>query len=197
MLNFQENLLRDELDQLPAQSRVAFAASCAQRLVGAYHRFAAETRQPNGARLDRAVDYVWAHILGAQEKETTEILLGAVMALIPQGDAPGWTPLTAYAEDAVSSVAYCLRCLLTSDSQEAAWAARRVYEALDAFVISRDNITPGAPGAEESILSDPVIQAELKRQIRDVADLKAVGRSLSAGFLKSLRERSGAESYTF
>ncbi|MEX0677019.1 MAG: DUF416 family protein [Pirellulales bacterium] len=194
MLKFQEQVLKHDLDRLPPRSRVAFAASCAQRLADVYHRFLANSgRNDRSAACDAALDYAWTHILTSPEVATTDRLLAEVMALIPDQDAPGWTPLTAYAEDALSALAYCLQCLQSADAQEAAWAARRVYEALDYFVTSRDNISPSEPGAEMRVLGDSVIQAELERQARDIADLSSAGDSLLRELLDNLRQRSAAE----
>jgi hypothetical protein len=193
VLEFQEQLLKEELSQLPPSSRVAFAASCAQRLVSVYHEYVAQTDPPSGARLDHALEYVWTHLLTCPNEERTQRVLADVMALIPDEETPGWTPLTPYAEDATSALAYSLRCLLSGDAQEAAWAARRVYEALDEFVVSRDDISPSDPGAEYGILRDPVIQAELERQKRDISDLRSAGKSPSPRLIECLRVRSFAE----
>ena len=114
-------------------------------------------------------------------------------AFLPDQDAPGWTPLTAYAEDALSALAYCLQCLRSPDAQEAAWAARRVYEALDYFVTTRDNISPDEPGGDVRVLGDSVIQAELERQARDITDLSRAGDSLPQELLDNLRQRSLVE----
>lgn len=194
MLKFHEQSLKQELDQLPRRSRVAFAASCAQRLVSVYHSFAAKSGQAGRANLvEHAMDYIWAHILAVPEKETAVRQLANVMALLPDEDAPGWTPLTAYAENALSAMAYCLQCLQSGDAQDATWAARHVYDALDQLVTSRDKISPSEPGAEARILCDIAIQAELERQARDIADLSAAGDFLSPELLDSLRRRSAAE----
>jgi hypothetical protein len=42
-------------------------------------------------------------------------------------------------------------------------------------------------------LGDSVVQAELKRQARDIDDLGDAGKSLSQEFLDKLRGRSAAE----
>lgn len=81
------------------------------------------------------------------------------MALIPDQDAPGWTPLTAYGEDGLSVLAYCVSCLQSEEAQDAAWAARRVYEALDYFVTNRDEFSPNDSAADTRVLSDSVVQA--------------------------------------
>ncbi len=194
MLKFEEQSLKHELDQMPPRLRTAFAASCAQRLVGVYRTFLAKRGQADRANLcDDAINYVWTHILAPPETTTTSRLLAEVMSLIPDQDAPGWTPLTAYSEDALSALAYCLRTLQSADVQDAAWAARRVYEALDYFVNIRDDISPNEPGAEMRVLSDSVVQAELERQARDIADLNAAGDFLSRELLDRLRQRSVAQ----
>ncbi len=194
MLNFQEHVLKRQLDRLPPQARVAFAASCAQRLASVYRTFVGKVAPVDGANLfDQGPSYVWAHILATPEEATTAQLLANVMAVIPDDDAPDWTPLTPYAEDALAALAYCLRCLQSADVQVAACAARRVYEALDYFVISRDDVSPSDLGAETRVLSDPAIQAELERQARDFADLSSQGNSLSRELIDNLRRRSMAE----
>ena len=132
------------------------------------------------------------HILTSPKEVTTDRLLAQVIGLIPDQDAPGWTPLTAYAEDALSALAYSLQCLRSADAQEAVWAARRVYEALDYFVTTRDNISPDEPGGEQRVIGDSGIQAELQRQARDISDLMVAGDSLSQELLDNLRRRSVA-----
>jgi len=194
MLKFEELSLKRELDRLPPRFRVAFAASCAQRLSSIYRSFLVQRGQTDRAdHCDDALNYVWIHILTTPEMSTTDRLLAEVMALIPDQDAPGWTPLTAYGEDALSALAYCLRCLQSGNAQEAAWAAGRAYEALDYFVTIRDDISPNELGAEARVLSDPLIQAELERQALDIADLRSTGESLSQELLATLRQRSVAE----
>jgi uncharacterized protein YjaG (DUF416 family) len=194
MLKFQEQVLKQDLERLPRRARVAFAASCAQRLVDVYRRFLAESGQADRAAVcDGALEYVWTHILTSPERGTTKGLLADVMALIPDQDAPSWTPLTAYVDDALSALAYCLSCLQSGDAQEAAWAARRVYEALDYLVTTRDNVSPADPSAEMRVLCDSAIQVELERQARDLDDLRSCGDSLSQALLDSLRQRSANE----
>jgi hypothetical protein len=193
MLQFNEQSLKDTIHQMPRGPRVAFAASCAQRLQAVLHSFVSDTASVAQAKVfDQALDYVWLHTLAPHEPDTTRQLYAEVLALIPDEDDIEWTPTIPYVDDALSAVAYCLRCLETGEPQEAVWAARRVYEAIDHFVISRDDLVPSQPSAEAGILADPLIQAELERQARDIAELSALP-ALSEELVNRLRRRSTFE----
>ena len=194
MLIFQEPVLREQLERLPPCSRVIFAASCAQRLAHAFYAFARQNRQDDLLKLfDNALNYAWMHVFGTPESETINQLITDVMESIPDEDAPGWTLLSPYADDALSAVVYCLRCLQSGHAQEAAWAARRVYEALDHFVRYKENVSSSDPEVEMRISSNTVIQKELQRQARDITDLHSAGHSLPQEFIDKLRRRSVAE----
>jgi hypothetical protein len=97
------------------------------------------------------------------------------MSSIPQEDEGPWIEQQAAAEDAGAALAYALRCRKTGESQEAAWAARCCYEALDHFVINRDDIDTNEAGAEAVVVADPLVQAELIRQQRDLEVLRLHG----------------------
>lgn len=192
MLKFNQQLLKQALEQMPVCSRVAFAASCAQRLVSVYHRYLAQIEQAGRASdCDRGLEYVWAHILTVPQTDVVQLMLADVMSLIPDQDAPGWTPLTAYGEDSLAALAYCLSSLLSGDSQEAVWAAVRVYEALDYFVDLRDR--DDASFTEARVLADPLIQTEFARQARDLEELRQLGDALTQAFLDDLQRRSAQE----
>lgn len=191
MLRFQECVLRQDLDRLPPRSRAAFAACCAQRLYDVGRRFL--VKDGLAARADfyhAAIECAWNHILVSPDKARIARLLPEVMALIPDEDAPGWTQVDAYGGDALSALAYCLRCMQSGDAQEAAWAAQCIYESLDYYVNSVNEISPNEPAAEIVILENPAIQAELERQTRDLADLSSAGDLLSQDLLDNLRKRS-------
>jgi hypothetical protein len=117
--------------------------------------------------------------------------LNRCMALIPQEDEGPWINEQAYAEDAASAVAYALRARRAGESQEAAYAARVAYEALDHHVINRLGIKDDA-----HVLAHPVVQAELARQHRDLDVLLGADADL-AELLARLRDRASAEAAIF
>jgi hypothetical protein len=91
--------------------------------------------------------------------------------LIPPED-DGWDDVErAYAEDAAAALGYAFRARMTGDPQEAAWASRRAYEAIDHFVQGKSS---GTTLDDAAILSHPLVQSELARQERDLNDLAAM-----------------------
>ena len=118
--------------------------------------------------------------------------IDACMALIPREDDGPWFTEQASAEDAGASVGYALRCRQSGQAQEAAWAARRAYEALDHYVINRGDIDTNKPGAEERVLGHPAVQGELARQRRDLDEALA-GDMDARDLAARLRERAVME----
>ena len=54
------------------------------------------------------------------------------------------------------------------DAQEAAWPARRAYEAADQAAIRMLSVQPGLPDTEEKKLAHECVQRELVRQRNDL-----------------------------
>jgi hypothetical protein len=89
---------------------------------------------------------------------------------------------------------YAYRCRQNEEAQEAAWAARHAYEAIDNWVINREDIDISERGAEQRVLSHPLVQAELARQRRDLEELLGVrDEGAVADALVRLRDRAKAE----
>jgi hypothetical protein len=119
------------------------------------------------------------------------------MALTPQEDGvQPWTQEATNAQNAGMAVAYALRTRLTGEAQEAAWAARVAYEALDNFVINKEDIDTSKPGSELRVLSHPLMQAEFERQERDLRELLASGHRI-VEIVQRLRERARSDATLF
>jgi uncharacterized protein YjaG (DUF416 family) len=189
---FDEQQLRAHLTALSRHSRVAFSAACAQRLLPVYESYRVQSNATGANEAAAMLERVWGDLAGSPlSPEDLQILIDRGMAIIPHEDADEWLPGQAAAEDAAAALAYALRCRQNGEAQEAAWAARRVYEALDYFVIERDDIDTNLPGAEDRVLDDPLIQKELDRQQRDIDELLLVGPD--QGVYARLRRRAEAE----
>jgi hypothetical protein len=168
-------------------------------MMPAYGHFAEICGRGDPAELESILDQLWRDILGENRMrgEDLQAALTACMRLIPREDEGAWIPEQAAAEDGASAVAYAVRCRQCGDANEAAWAGRRAYEALDHFVATRDRIGADNPHAEQSALSHPIVQAELLRQERDLDDLGAPDTQDGIKPIVSVRERARGEASMF
>lgn len=196
-LHFNEMNLVNELAALPARLRVAFAAACAERLLPAYARFSTKTGRGDPAKLGAIIDRVW-HDIGGDKMKADEVSasIELCMTLIPQESDGLWVPEQAAAEDAGAAVAYALRCRQRDDAQEAMWAARRAYEALDDFVTTQERIDTNQPGGEERVISHALVQDELARQRRDLDELLCASDADIVSVADRLKRRARADAQT-
>jgi hypothetical protein len=196
-MTYDEGALKSSLDHLPAKLQSVFAALCAERLAPAYPPFAMRNRRPP-MQLAKLLAKLWQDLLGlAMTREDLQASLDESVALVPDDDDT-FVGVPFYASDAAAAVAYAFSARLTGDAQEAAWAARRAYEALDHFV------TPAyEPGIEPapihmSLIAHPLVEEELARQRRDLKELRTLsGAPLSKAILQELRARAQTEAYAF
>ena len=191
-LRYDEAANVRKLHRLPPRLRVAFALLPAIRLLPAYRRYHERTGQGDPDALRALVEGLWQD-LGTGEMGAADLQggLDRCMALMPE-EEEGWDAETQpQAEDAVAAAAYAWRARSTGEAQEAAWAGRRAYEALDQFVAS---LAAEPQVSAESILAHPLVQAELGRQQRDLETLAGLAREADPlSGLTGLRRRSEQE----
>lgn len=199
ILRFDERELLAQLKQLPNQSRVAFAAACAERQLPNYANFSKVTGPGDPSLLARILNRIWEDIEGnSATDDELQKKLTLCMALLPNDEAEG-SEQRAYANDAVASVAYTIRARLTGNCQEALWAARRAYEALDHYIIARFNPIIVERDAEIPIVAHPLVQTELRRQRADLSQLQeaAGDQAKERQIVVNLRNRSQTEAALF
>jgi len=195
ILRFNEESLKTDLNRIAVRLRVVFAAAVAERLLPAYVTFSHKTGRGNPHLLTEILDRLWRDIDGIKmDPEELQQNIDLSMELIPQEDEIPWIPDQAWAEDAAVAVVYALCTRQNGKSQESAWAAGRAYEALDDFITTQEDIDPDSAGAEERILSNPLIQAEFMRQQRDLRELVAVDLQDVSALAQKIRQRAKAES---
>ncbi|CAD85170.1 DUF416 family protein [Nitrosomonas europaea] len=197
-IEFSESKLKEILDQLPIEAQSAFAASCAQRIFTCYVEYArvAKSKKVDLDAYSEAISYVWnAVIAGNHDAIILNGLLERCMAVLPS-EEDAWESGTPYAEDAAAAIIYSLRSLASGCPQEAIWAAKRVYEAVDNFVVNTYNVNTNATDGEKFILDHPIVSNELSRQLRDLNEIinsKRDSESLKKT-IKIIMERSKSES---
>ena len=186
MLIYNETQLVRELDELPLPRRVAFAGACAERLLPAYATFHAKSKSGDPSFIEQALARLWADLAGDTiVGAALEQLITRCEALVPDEEDDTWIEESAYAQNAAAAVAYALRCRAKGNAQEAGWAARQVYEAIDQYVIRREGIDVNAREAEDGLRGHRLIQAELERQKRDLEDLQS-----SQANVEEIRQRA-------
>ena len=195
ILRFDEALLKRELSRMPVSLRVVFAAAIAERLLPIYAAFSRKTGRGDPQSLMEILERLWRDIDGIKmSSEELQQNIDLSMELAPDEDDEPWVPDQHWAEDAAAAVAYALCTRQNGKSQEAAWAARRAWEALDDFVTTQEDIDTDIPGEYERVLSNPLVQAELMRQQRDLSELVAADRKDVSAIAHKMRQRAKAES---
>jgi uncharacterized protein YjaG (DUF416 family) len=193
ILRYNEGSMMRDLDRMAVPFRVIFAAAVAERLLPAYVHFSHKTGSGSPNLLTEILERLWRDIQGIQmDPEELQQNIDLAMKLIPDGDdilIPGqeWT------DDPAAAVAYALLCRQNGKSQDSAWAAGRAYTALDEFVSNHEDIDPGVAGAEEQILSHPLVQDELMRQQRDLRELAAANLQDQSAVAQKIRQRAKTE----
>jgi uncharacterized protein YjaG (DUF416 family) len=176
---------------LRSEDRVAFALLCATRLLPQYRRFHEKTRRGDAGAVEELAERLWQHLTSTRMiLEDLERAVDRCMELIPNEDE-GWDEQSQpYAEDAAAALAYAHRAAVTGDAREAVWASRRAYEAMDHFA---GKSTVGSSYEEKARIQHPAVQAELSRQLRDIAELGQIDESNRVQSLERLRHRAEQE----
>ncbi|MCY3001214.1 MAG: DUF416 family protein [Planctomycetota bacterium] len=198
MLKFDEAALTSQLSQLSRKLRVIFAAACAERLAPAYRCFVSADGANHPNELERALQDVWDNPERTTSAYDSEEKIDALIELIPQEEnveAPR-SQAASNAESAGTAIVYALRTRLIGGPREAVWAARAAYEALDNFIINTEGISITTAEGESRVLMHPLLQAELRRQRRDLDELCSPTEP-SVAIVERLRARARADAHRF
>jgi uncharacterized protein YjaG (DUF416 family) len=194
VLHYEEARLVGDLSKLPPVARATFAAACAERMLALYRWFHERTGRGDPVVLEGALAALWTDLVGG-DSTGLEAQQNVAEELVPYED-DSWVDECAFAQHAAAAVAYAIRCRLTSEEQEAGWAARQVYEALDLWVTTRDDVDVNAAGVEDRITADPLIQAELARQQREIEQLREASDDQMAALASRIRKTAWVDGTT-
>lgn len=197
-LLYDEERLIQELNRLPVQLRVAFAAACVERVFPAYEHYLQQSGSKYEHDLRSLLQRLWLDLSGNSMKDfEIEEAIDNCMSVVERLNDSDWIEWQAAADGAATALCYALRCRKTGEPQEAAWAAQHLYEVLDDFVINREHIDTNQPGAERRVLAHPLIQAELARQRRTFEELLEADEANISRTVVRLQERAKAEAPLF
>jgi len=178
MVVFDRDSLKDRLEGVSHHCRVLFALSCAERLFPLYELFSERTSYGDSTCLRSTLDHLWESVLRGQTG-SKEPFLNDYESLVP-GEDSEYTPFNAIAENAVAALTYACRCQQTGDTASAVWTAVQGYEAVDYIANTLEGIDYRTPEGEALILKKEYVQAEIQRQLRDIAELEEVARDVVA-----------------
>ncbi|MFN8815382.1 MAG: DUF416 family protein [bacterium] len=187
-----DNLARQLLDLSP-RARMVFAACCAQRCACVYEQAVQIDRSEMCPCVHQALEYIWNQLSDLMDDDQGDELAEKLEALLSPDDPRVWRRTMAYIDDSITVCIYAIECLKAGGHQEAVWAgevARQcVWQIIDDY-LENESFTA------ESILkveSHSIVQRELARQERDVAELAASGSILTLEMIGRFRQRSKIE----
>jgi len=165
---FDAATLKGSLSRISQTSASAFAAAVVTRHVANYESFCRVAGPMPVVEYRKIVSRLWDAI-GSQsfERSSWQPTHDHIMSCFPPETEEAWL-YNALADDALASLAYAIRHVMSADPQEAVWSAQRAYDAVDQVTVAKLGISPGPAEAELAILSDPIVQRELGRQTRDL-----------------------------
>jgi len=165
---YDEPAILERLAALDQRSKTAFAASCAQRLLPLFERYARSVGASEMAsRLREIVSAAWDVAAGAEAD--VQAYQAEAEGMVPSVE-DGWTLETGYGQNAAAAAAYAIRTWLTDDPREAAWAARQVYELADYAVLQGNpELDLNAPGGKTQVLGSDIVQRALSALDRALA----------------------------
>jgi len=189
VLKFNRQLLKSRIEGLAPPCRFLFALCIAERLFPLYQLYCAraiQDRLVTGTQVLERVRYLestriqlWQ--MTHEDKEgRAEPFLNDYQSLIPAGDLVPASevdanPFSALAEFAILALHSACECRRTGDSECAVWAAESGgYAAVDYIAHSIEGMSYDSPEAESAILKKDYVQAELKRQRRDIKELATI-----------------------
>jgi uncharacterized protein YjaG (DUF416 family) len=168
---FNEQRVMARLSSLSARGRSVFAFSCSRRLFPGYLKWNNEILSKPDSRVEEVLSLAARELRNSSEDALFPSLASEVeplLDLMPTEDST-WSQALPVAEDAVACLAYTLRAMIGGDPQEAAWSARRAYEAADQLAILDLRKGTSEMPDESDLRAHPAVQAELARQEADFA----------------------------
>ena len=182
---------------MSSRSRAVFAIACATRLLPGYLDFCRDTGLGDPIWMSEIVDRVWRGLKGSEISVVDlheEILY--CEQLVPGEDQDFGSSLQERADDAAAAVTYALRCRQDGSEESAAWASRRAIETLDR-ALADGNFAEYALDDEDRLQSRSLIQAELRRQKRDIDELLMTTDDELPALISIAEPRAKAEAVGF
>lgn len=178
-INLFEETLKTNLEDLLPEHKIAFAASCCERLWPNYLLFSQKENFGNPDILRIGLNKVWEFLIQENAVTVSELkeIQKEILLLVPE---PGEfeSIYVAPAEDAARAIVCTLECCLKPFTSDHIIEISSIsIQTIDAYILERDNvesyIAPN-PQFEEKIDSDPLMVEEITKQKEDIKELKGL-----------------------
>lgn len=182
------------LSTLPFRHRLAFAASCCERMLPNYVAFHRMERWGDPAPLERGLDYLWRCTLTYDpDPLVVHRLIAACEPVVPDTEAFE-SVFCSLALDAANSVLLGLEACVGDDVERIAEIAELSVDGIVGYLqLVNDPIAVPHLVRDQStytyVLASPLLRAELDKQRRDLAAL-AVCQRLDAHIIDQMRAES-------
>jgi uncharacterized protein YjaG (DUF416 family) len=192
VLDFPEwlGILRSRLSAMIPERCIAFAASCCERLMQNYLKFARDARWGNPEELAKSLSLLWE--LAATDGKVADSRIREAIAIC-DSSAPHTEQfnslLTSAALDAANSIAEALEFAMDKNVEHLVTVSSLSRDTIDLFIQRRDGLKYSDEEFESKIARDPLMVAELAKQQRDVQIVESV-LELTPEFLASFRADS-------
>jgi hypothetical protein len=182
------NLIERErqLDGLSKHHRIAFAASCVERLLPNYTAFSRMEQWGDADLLHESLEKIWAYVQGGALSEMQfDELIEECEKIVPDTEDFS-SRYTSAALDAANAVIETLSCCKDGSSHRAAEVASFARDTVDMFIQQREETNPVDADLEMNILEHPLMKREIKKQEDDLSELKNQ-TELTPDFVRRLR----------
>jgi uncharacterized protein len=181
---FDVDVLRDRVQRLGSEGRLAFVLSCAERLSPNYSAFSVHHKWGDTSVLRSSIDFGWRAL--QKHRVPNDIIheyISRCEAVTPDTEDFDSEYVSA-ALDAVICGTYVLQLLLDDDSELVVNAASLAHDTVDMYLRGIVPSTGNTSNIEDEVLLHPLMQRELCRQREDVELLERLDLSAqSIGWL--------------
>lgn len=189
---FNKELLKVELESLSHSNRIAFSASCCDRMLPNYIEFSKQEQWGDYKAFQHVMNEIWNHVLKNHlSSDDIKQYLKKCEELTPHEDDFN-SIYVSFAVDAGSSLYNTLKYCLDGEIKHLLFVADYSRATVDLFIQEKENMHPGDPELEEKILNNPLMVRELIRQQEDIDFLKT-NPLLDQHNLATFRSRNNGE----
>jgi uncharacterized protein YjaG (DUF416 family) len=177
MLAFNKIELIQSLKLLSNRYRVAFAASCCERLVPNYDAFSIIEKWGNPQVLHDSLKRLWAYVEGFNlSEEEANSLIRSCEDVMPDTE-DYYSIFTNLALNSTTAIIYTLRSSIETNIEELAIVGSLAVESVESYLSAVNDPNIGVHSADKSfdewIEHAPMLIAELKKQNQDIEILNS------------------------